>query len=239
MDMRTHSRDFILEFISCFRDCSCLWKCTSPEYKNKSNRLTAYVKLLKILKKHEPNSTIADVKRKIQSLRASYRKERNKVTASMRTGSGIEDIYQPKLWYYNELEFLNDQARNTRSQRSTQHNEDNLSQLSMQHSEYNITSPSPSVNSLPDSLPPTPSTSLDPSTLSRKLKDDHTTRMFSLISQRLSEKEDEFDVFGKNVSNKLRTMTTQQQILAQKLINDVIFCGQMEQLSLNSQISVK
>ncbi|XP_072389728.1 uncharacterized protein [Diabrotica undecimpunctata] len=127
----------------------------------------------------------------------------------------------------------------TRSQRSRKHSEDNVSQLSMQHSEYNITSPSPSVNSLSNSLPPIPSISLDPSTLSRKRKDDHTTRMFSLISQRLSEKEDEFDVFGKNVSNKLRTMTAQQQILAQKLINDVIFCGQMEQLSLNSQISVQ
>lgn len=63
--------------------------------------------------------------------------------------------------------------------------------------------------------------------------------MFRLITQRLSQKEDEFDVFGKNVAIKLRTMTKEQKILAEKLINDIIFYGQMEQLSLDTQIELQ
>lgn len=62
--------------------------------------------------------------------------------------------------------------------------------------------------------------------------------MFSLISQRLSQKDDEFDIFGKNVAIKLRTMTKEQKILSEKLINDVIFYGQMQQLSVNSEVNV-
>lgn len=108
MDLRTCSHDFIIQFINAFRDCPCLWQTKTSEYKNKANRLAAYNKLVDIAKKYEPNSDITDIKKKIQSLRASHRKERNKVKASMRTGSGVEDLYQPKLWYYKELEFLND-----------------------------------------------------------------------------------------------------------------------------------
>lgn len=63
--------------------------------------------------------------------------------------------------------------------------------------------------------------------------------MFRLITQRLSQQEDDFDIFGRNVASKLRTMTTEQKIFAEKLINDVIFNGQMEQLSINSVINVR
>ncbi|CAB3247169.1 unnamed protein product [Arctia plantaginis] len=63
--------------------------------------------------------------------------------------------------------------------------------------------------------------------------------MFRSITQRLSQRDDEFDVFGKNVAAKLRSMTTQQKMLAEKLINDVVFNGQMEQLSLDSKLTVR
>lgn len=62
--------------------------------------------------------------------------------------------------------------------------------------------------------------------------------MFSLISQRLSQKDDEFDIFGKNVAIKLRIMTKEQKMLSEKLINDVIFYGQMQRLSVNSEVNV-
>lgn len=32
------------------------------------------------------------------------------MAASKGTGTGEEDVYRPKLWYYTELEFLNDQV---------------------------------------------------------------------------------------------------------------------------------
>lgn len=63
--------------------------------------------------------------------------------------------------------------------------------------------------------------------------------MFRSITQRLSQKDDEYDIFGRNVAAKLKSMTIQQKMLAEKLINDVVFNGQMEQLSLDSQLLVK
>lgn len=49
------------------------------------------------------------MKNKINSLRTNYRKELKKVKASYRTGTGTEDIYVPALWYYSELNFLQEQ----------------------------------------------------------------------------------------------------------------------------------
>lgn len=86
---------------------------------------------------------------------------------------------------------------------------------------------------------PSPSETSKPPSFSRKRKEDSTNQMFRLITHRLSAKEDEFDIFGKNVAVNLRTMTNTQKILAQKLINDVIFYGQIEQLSINSQVRVQ
>lgn len=57
----------------------------------------------------EINATVDNVKKKINSLRAGYRKEYKKVQNSKRTGIGTDQVYVPKLWYYSQLEFLNDQ----------------------------------------------------------------------------------------------------------------------------------
>jgi hypothetical protein len=73
----------------------------------------AYAELLEILIKVEPQARVDDVKKKIQTLRSGYRKERNKVRTSYRSGAGTDAVYLPKLWYYKNLEFLNDQMEGT------------------------------------------------------------------------------------------------------------------------------
>lgn len=49
--------------------------------------------------------------------------------------------------------------------------------------------------------------------------------------------ESEFDIIGKNVAKKLEKLPTQMQILAEKLINDVLFEAQMGTLSRTSVIT--
>lgn len=49
--------------------------------------------------------------------------------------------------------------------------------------------------------------------------------------------EDEFDAIGINVASKLRVMNTHQRIIAEKLISDVLFNGQLDNLSVNSHLS--
>lgn len=49
--------------------------------------------------------------------------------------------------------------------------------------------------------------------------------------------EDEFDAIGINVASKLRVMNTHQRIIAEKLISDVLFNGQLDNLSVNSHLT--
>jgi len=56
----------------------------------------------------EPDAIREMMTKKINSLRSSRRKE-NKVKNSLKAGAGAADIYHQSLWYYDLLEFLNDQ----------------------------------------------------------------------------------------------------------------------------------
>ncbi|XP_034833092.2 uncharacterized protein [Maniola hyperantus] len=110
MDLRLHSKKFISKFIEEFRKNSCLWNILHPEYRNKKSRMKAYNRLLKFSKAAEPNITIDEIKKKIQSMRASHRKERRKVASSLLKATSPKEFYVPKLWYYKQLEFLNTQV---------------------------------------------------------------------------------------------------------------------------------
>lgn len=57
----------------------------------------------------EPDATRDTVTKKINSLRSSRRKEKKKVEESLRTSASAKDIYQPTLWYYDLLGFVDDQ----------------------------------------------------------------------------------------------------------------------------------
>ncbi|XP_047510564.1 uncharacterized protein LOC125053037 [Pieris napi] len=102
------NRDFVNQFIYKFRDLTCLWDVTDIYYHNKQKRDAALEVLLSFYKTKSPNATIDTVKKKLQALRASFRKEFNKVKASMQSGAGTDDIHVPKLWYYDQLMFLKD-----------------------------------------------------------------------------------------------------------------------------------
>lgn len=49
------------------------------------------------------------IKAKIESLRASFRRELKKVLASKKTGSLQDDVYEPNIWYFDLLLFTADQ----------------------------------------------------------------------------------------------------------------------------------
>ncbi|XP_073427882.1 uncharacterized protein [Dendrobates tinctorius] len=89
----------------------CLWKVKSPDYSNKYKKKVAYEKLVHLYQEHHPSETVdeAVIKKKIQALRTVFKKELNKVEKSTRSGAGTDEVYVPKLWYYNLLEFTRDQ----------------------------------------------------------------------------------------------------------------------------------
>ncbi|XP_046986069.1 uncharacterized protein LOC124556087 [Schistocerca americana] len=72
----------------------------------------------------------------------------------------------------------------------------------------------------------------------KRSMEDKTGEILSLVGKKLNTMQppDPFDTFGQHVANKLRALTPQQNIIAQKLINDVLFEGDMESLNRNFKV---
>ncbi|PIO10327.1 hypothetical protein AB205_0121020, partial [Aquarana catesbeiana] len=123
MDILLKDNDFVSLFIDMLRELPCLWEINNPHYKNQTKRKAALDKLLEIVKQVIPTADITFLKILIGGLRSTYVRERQKVQDSPRSGAA-DDIYLPRMWYYDRLHFLAGQ-----------------------------TEPRPSISSLPSTLP--------------------------------------------------------------------------------------
>ncbi|XP_069616719.1 uncharacterized protein [Ranitomeya imitator] len=103
--------EFIRDFIEIYQSFPCLWKIKSPEYCNREKRKEGYSKLIEFYHLHAPEEQAneAVIKKKIQALRTVWRKELNKVLHTTKSGASTEEVYVPKLWYFEHMNFLRDQ----------------------------------------------------------------------------------------------------------------------------------
>ncbi|PIO31467.1 hypothetical protein AB205_0099070 [Aquarana catesbeiana] len=131
MDILLKDNDFMSLFIDMLRELPCLWEINNPHYKNQTKRKAALDKLLEIVKQVIPTADITYFKILIGGLRSTYIRECQKVQDSQRSGAA-DDIYVPRMWYYDRLHFLAGQ-----------------------------TEPRPSLSSLPSTLPSPPAETSD------------------------------------------------------------------------------
>lgn len=106
---KRNEKDVLIDFIHTYKAHPALWKVKSKEYSNKIARNKGVVALHEILKKIEPDCTRDAVTKKINSLRASFRREFKKMEISKKSGTSTDDVYVPSLWYYEEMMFVLDQ----------------------------------------------------------------------------------------------------------------------------------
>lgn len=107
--MSNYTKKFLIDFFETYREYTCLWKIKSPEYHDKFARKTAMEALTNKFKEIEPEVNEEIVKKKINNFRTSYKRELKLVQKSKKSGAGSDEIYVPKLWYYDYLTFLDDQ----------------------------------------------------------------------------------------------------------------------------------
>ena len=107
--MATWSKDFLLKFIELFQQEECLWKVKSKDYNNRSKKDASYETVIGKVQAVEPDAMRDTVVKKINNSRSTFRKEYKKVVKSQVSGAGAEEMYAPRLWYYNQLLFLCDQ----------------------------------------------------------------------------------------------------------------------------------
>jgi len=104
------TRTVLTDFIEIYRNNPCLWKIKNKDYHNRDKKEAAYKLLVAKLKEIEPDADKAAVIRKINNLRSNVRKEKKKYELSLKSGASTDDVYHIKLWYYELLDFLNDQS---------------------------------------------------------------------------------------------------------------------------------
>ncbi|XP_018794608.1 PREDICTED: uncharacterized protein LOC108972464 [Bactrocera latifrons] len=116
----------IFDLISMYRESECLWNCLNREYKDVDLKKNAWREIATFF-----GRKVEDVKKKIKNLRTSYVIEKKKVERK-RTESG-ETVYEPRLFYYDEMTFL-DPVVILRFFNPTEQNADPLTEMKKQRS---------------------------------------------------------------------------------------------------------
>lgn len=98
---------FLTCFIQVYKQLPCLWRVKSKDFCNKSKREEAWRSLVDFTGKSIPDVDVEFVKKRVEILRASFRKEFNRVRESLKSGSG--PVHVPKLWYYDLMSFVGNQ----------------------------------------------------------------------------------------------------------------------------------
>ncbi|PIO38026.1 hypothetical protein AB205_0199790 [Aquarana catesbeiana] len=104
-----NNEDFIPIFNDMYRELPCLWQVYHLFYDNKPKRKAALDQLLEFVKPVIPTADIPYLKALIGGMRSTYNRECKKVQDSLRSGAAADDIYVPRLWYYDRLNFLSHQ----------------------------------------------------------------------------------------------------------------------------------
>ncbi|XP_035451634.2 uncharacterized protein LOC118277076 [Spodoptera frugiperda] len=104
----TESQRIEEEFIKTYKNLPVLWDTTNNFYTNKYKRNEAVDVLVDVLKKSNPSANRYSVRKKINSLRCSFRKDLIKHLSSKRINENGEEIYEykPTNWKFYELRFL-------------------------------------------------------------------------------------------------------------------------------------
>ncbi|KAG8171645.1 hypothetical protein JTE90_018738 [Oedothorax gibbosus] len=221
--MSVSNKDFVISY--------CLWKTSDSDYHNKVKRNLVLQSLVDLFKTVDPTATKDVVLKKLNSMRGSFRKELNKVRASEWSGTGVDDVHVPKLWYYDKMLFLEEQEipRLSVSIRSVldempfgidETDNDDTSDTASQASS-NSTTPRPGGFKRPRS------------------KADHVLEKISKRIDKPAEKHApklQFSSFGDHVAEKLRSMPPEMTPVCHKLIGDVLFYGEMQNLNMTSRI---
>ncbi|XP_011184543.2 uncharacterized protein LOC105213420 [Zeugodacus cucurbitae] len=100
--------DFIDDFIEEYRKNPCLWKADCTNFKNRTKRQEAYLKLIEVAAKHGEHYNIERTKQKINNLRCAFRQQLKKIVESKNKGEKDEP-YCPKRKYFESLMFLKDE----------------------------------------------------------------------------------------------------------------------------------
>ncbi|XP_054087628.1 uncharacterized protein LOC128922109 [Zeugodacus cucurbitae] len=89
----------IFDLLSMYRESECLWNCLNPEYKDVDLKKNAWKEIANFF-----GRSVEEVKKKIKNLRTGYVLEKKK--ADSKNANSGDSLYEPRLFYYDEMTFL-------------------------------------------------------------------------------------------------------------------------------------
>lgn len=97
-------------FLQLYQQFPALWNIRDKNYCNKSLRDTVFKQLMSELEENQLLGQMdkKQLKAKIKSIKDVYRTELNKIEKSKKSGCGADDVYVPKLTWFNDACFLSE-----------------------------------------------------------------------------------------------------------------------------------
>ena len=165
--------------------------------------------LLRKLRELQPYATETTLKCKLSQLKHSYHRELNRVRRSEKEASSSADIYEPKLWFFNELSFLGDPNEEVPKNNGEDENENENKPPTNNRSKHNISN---------DKV-------LDPTSLDKLFQKNKqlTKKFFENKCNFL----DDANIFSATWAALYRKLHPEQQVFANKAIMDILYQGQL------------
>ncbi|XP_058067184.1 uncharacterized protein LOC131216652 [Anopheles bellator] len=224
MSKKHEYKQFMLEFIQVYRQLPALWDQKSADYNNRVTKAEQYEVLVEKYRERYPDSTKVDVVQKINSLRTNFRKELKRIRDAERYGGRAVESSQ---WYFEAISFLDSDASKDGSM-STEHTYCVPEQS--EGCKVNLSIAEDVGTLIKIEVEP----AKKPRAITMKEEIDSQNDLVEAACEGLHEGPDDNDILAAAWAVELRSMHWQQQLLAKKAINDILFEGQMGTLHRHS-----
>ncbi|XP_049952196.1 uncharacterized protein LOC126464487 isoform X2 [Schistocerca serialis cubense] len=202
----------IIRFLDIYAMHRCLWDFNDADYKNKQQRAAALEAILRDL--NMDGLTMPELQTKIHSIRNTYTNELRKMEASKSSSCGTDRIYKTKIpWFELADSFL----------REIVYKRKNYTNLVPVHTPGLTSSEQTSSSSFAASS-------------KKVMMAPQSHDRFIMPTRYLEAEDDEFLTLAKGYAVKLRKLTPQQLMFADKVINDTLLDAQMGLLTRGSYV---
>ncbi|XP_075148575.1 uncharacterized protein LOC142222354 [Haematobia irritans] len=245
-----------IEFIEMYRSLPSLWDTNSDDYYNRDWKKASYLKLQKKYREWLPNATIEDVKNKIASLRSVYRREVKRLENTGEQHSSLYyfeamDFLRNKKHEHNEIDadIPKQESMSSMEEGLEDHSiyeEDIIEDNSIENEEQFLHHEQSEKNSMQEHhhksnehSPKHESISLIEEDIVEDVYDEDIVEEHPIVSTNVLNEQfigidDDIDRVAQTWASKLRKMDKNQQLYAEKFINDILFEGQLGNLHRQS-----
>ncbi|XP_049792731.1 uncharacterized protein LOC126201295 [Schistocerca nitens] len=224
----------IIRFLDIYAMHRCLWDFNDADYKNKQQRAAALEAILRDL--NMDGLTMSELQTKIHSIRNTYTNELRKMEASKSSSCGTDRIYKTKIpWFELADSFLREIVYKRK-------NYTNLDLLCDKDRKFPLRSEAAAHKKVVPVHTPGLTSSEQTSSSSfaasskKVMMAPQSHDRFIMPTRYLEAEDDEFLTLARGYAVKLRKLTPQQLMFADKVINDTLLDAQMGLLTRGSYV---